>query len=225
MTRGREPAQHTPWRPKLRPFVASLLRRYLLLYPGALPLTGRNQLSQQRVFSRNFAKCCKTILLASSEHAPSSQYMEYREQYFPPRGQWDMDSVDTQAAAHRLNGSPIHTIRHTRLERSGSARTHVLTASKSNSDNQIAKVMHSSGDALAEPPSNLQGATNESSRWHVKLDIKPDQTSQKLSFKRPLPRNESPPTPEMQIAGEITDLMQFQQSPRCELKRTRSKAE
>ena len=143
-----------------------------------------------------------------------------------------MDGADTQAAADRLNGSHSngdHSIRHTRLERSGSARTHVLPASKSNNDHENAKDVQSSGDALAELQSNLRkdlkGATNESSRWHVKLDIKPDQTSQKLSFKLPLPRNESPPTPEMQIAGEITDLMQFQQSPRCELKRTRSKAD
>lgn len=156
------------------------------------------------------------------------QYMEYRELYLPPAEALD----DGEGAAEGLSGSHAdghgsmprrHAMLDARLERIGSAQSHVLPASMSKSDGQDAKGKQSTENATTERDLNLwTDAPHETSRWPVKVNIDTAETSRRPSL--PVPRTQSPPTPEMKIAGEITDLMLFQQSPRSEIKRTRSKA-
>jgi hypothetical protein len=157
--------------------------------------------------------------------------MEYRERYFAPEALSQGVSGASDVPEGRI--TPENGMQDTRLERSGHAN---LVPPPTGTDKVVNEVDVDVEDAVTATTGHStvgphsQGHQKPSLpsaawQWPVKVHIETGLTGKVPKLELPAPRSDSPPTPEKKVAGELTDLMQFQLSPRSQITRSRSKAD
>lgn len=152
--------------------------------------------------------------------------MQYRETYFSPEELPRDGMAEARHVSSRTtpDDGMQNTTRYERLERSCRANLVPPTTGTVNVVNKVEDAGPTTGHSAVGPHSlSDQGRCQPSAalQWPVKVHIETALTGKGPSQSR----SDSPPTPEMTIAGELTDLMQFQLSPRNQITRSRSKAD